>query len=67
MYFMVPLVLLRFNLVGRIDSQMIIGEALSNYWKLKAIENIEMSGSNLPAEEITQLINTLIGNPYEVD
>jgi hypothetical protein len=42
---------------------MIIGEALSHYWKLKAIETIEVSSSNLPVEEITQLINTLIDNP----
>jgi hypothetical protein len=41
---------------------MIIGEALSNYWKLKAIETIEMSGSNLPADEVTKLINALIDN-----
>jgi predicted transcriptional regulator len=53
------------TLLGKVvyDSQMIIGEALSHYWKLKAIETIEMSGSNLPAEEVTQLINTLIDNP----
>jgi predicted transcriptional regulator len=52
------------TLLGKVvyDSQMIIGEALSNYWKLKAIETIEMSGSNLPAEEVTKLINTLIDN-----
>jgi hypothetical protein len=53
------------TLRGRVvyDLQMIIGEALSNYWKLKAIETIEMTGSNLPAEEVIQLINTLIDNP----
>jgi predicted transcriptional regulator len=52
------------TLLGKVvyDSQMIIGEALSNYWKLKAIETIEMSGSNLPAEEVTKLINSLIDN-----
>jgi predicted transcriptional regulator len=52
------------TLLGKVvyASQMIIGEALSHYWKLKAIETIEMSGSNLPAEEVTQLINTLIDN-----
>jgi hypothetical protein len=50
------------TLLGKIvyDSQMIIGEALSQYWKLKAIESIETSNSDLPAEEITQLINVLI-------
>src|SRR5918999_3642042 len=50
------------TLLGKIvyDSQVIIGEALSNYWKLKAIETLEVSGSNLPVREVTQLINTLI-------
>jgi hypothetical protein len=52
------------TLLGRVvyDSQMIISEALSHYWKLKAIEAIEMAGSNLPAEEVTKLINALIDN-----
>jgi hypothetical protein len=52
------------TLLGKVvyDSQMIIGVALSNYWKLKAIENIETSGSDLPAKEIAKLINTLIDN-----
>jgi hypothetical protein len=44
------------------ESQMIMGKALSYYWKLKAIESIEMSGSGLPNEEKTQLINALIDN-----
>jgi DNA-binding HxlR family transcriptional regulator len=50
------------TLLGRVvcDSQMMLGEALSQYWKLKAIESIEMSCPDLPAEEITQLINALI-------
>jgi hypothetical protein len=53
------------TLLGRVvyESQRIICEALSHYWKLKAIETIEMSGSNLPAEEVTQMINVLIDNP----
>ena len=52
------------TLLGKIvyDSQVIIGEALSNYWKLKAIETLKVSGSNVPVEEVTQLINTLIDN-----
>ena len=51
------------TLLGKVvyDSQIIIGEALSHYWKLKAIETIEVSSSNLPVE--AQLINTLIDNP----
>ena len=50
------------TLLGRVvyDSHMILGEALLQYWKLKAIESIEMSSTDLPAEEITQLINVLI-------
>jgi hypothetical protein len=52
------------TLLGKVvyDSQMIIGKTLSYYWKLKAIESIEMSGSGLPNEERTQLINALIDN-----
>ena len=51
------------TLIGRIvyDSLMVIEEALSNYWKLKVIDQIEMSNSDLPTEEImTRLINALI-------
>jgi hypothetical protein len=45
------------------NTQMIIGQALTYYWKLKALEAIEMSTtSNLPNEEKTQLINALIDN-----
>ena len=52
------------TLLGRVvyESQRIIDEALSNYWNLKALETLEMSNSNLPAEEVIQLINTLIDN-----
>jgi F0F1-type ATP synthase delta subunit len=52
------------TLLGRIiyDSQMIIEEALSHYWKLMAIDQIETSHSDLPTEEVKQLINALIDN-----
>ena len=52
------------TLLGKIvyDSQLIIREALSQYWKLKAIDSIGMSGPDLSDEEITQLINALIDN-----
>jgi hypothetical protein len=52
------------TLLGRVvyDSQMEIGEALSYYWKLKVIDQIEMSDSDLPTEGITRLINALIDN-----
>jgi DNA-binding Lrp family transcriptional regulator len=52
------------TLLGKIvyDSQMIVGKALSYYWRLKTIEFIDMFGPDLPAEEITQLIDALIDN-----
>jgi hypothetical protein len=52
------------TLLGRVvyDSQMTIGKTLAYYWKLKAIESIEMSKSGLPKEERIQLINALIDN-----
>ena len=53
------------TLLGKVvyESQMIIGKTLAYYWKLKAIESIEIStASGLLNEEITQLINALIDN-----
>jgi hypothetical protein len=53
------------TLLGKVvyDTQMTIGKALTYYWKLKAIESVEMSsGVRLPREELTQLINALIDN-----
>ena len=53
------------TLLGKVvyDTQMTIGKALTYYWKLKAIESIEMSsGVRLPKEELTQLISALIDN-----
>ena len=53
------------TLLGKVvyDTQMTIGKALTYYWKLKAIESIEMSSNvRLPKGELTQLINTLIDN-----
>ena len=45
------------------DTQMTIGKALAYYWKLKAIESIEMSSdATLPEGESAQLINALIDN-----
>ena len=51
------------TLLGKVvyDTQMTIGKALTYYWKLKAIESVEMSSNvRLPNEERTQLINALI-------
>jgi hypothetical protein len=53
------------TLLGKVvyDSQMTIGKTLTYYWKLKALESIEMSsGTTLPEGELAQLINTLIDN-----
>jgi predicted transcriptional regulator len=52
------------TLLGRVvyDTQMIIGQTLTYYWKLKALEEIEMSTSGIPNEEKTQLINAMIDN-----
>ena len=59
------------SLIGKIvyDVQINIGKALSYYWKLKAIESIEMSspGARLPKEELIQLINALIDNHFIKD
>ena len=53
------------TLMGKVvyQSQMLIGKTLSYYWKLKAIESVEMSSNvEIPKEELTQLINALIDN-----
>ena len=53
------------TLLGHVvyGSQMIIGQTLAYYWKLKALEAIKMSAtSELPNEEKAQLINALIDN-----
>lgn len=52
------------TLLGKIvyDSQMIIGKSISYYWKLKAIESLEMDTPELANEEKTQLIDALIDN-----
>ena len=52
------------TLLGKIvyDSQMVIEEALSLYWKLEVIDQVEMSSSDRPKGYMTQLINSLIDN-----
>src|ERR687895_415122 len=59
------------TLMGKIvyDVHLNIGKALSYYWKLKAIESIDMSspGVRLAREELIQLINTLIDNHFIKD
>ena len=48
---------------GRViyDTQVTIENAISNYWKLKAIDSLEMS-DDLPVEERKKLIDNLIEN-----
>src|SRR5918995_2822304 len=59
------------TLIGKIvyDAHLKICKALSYYWKLKAIESIEMSspGAGLSKEELMQLINALIDNHFIKD
>ncbi|HEX6562282.1 MAG TPA: hypothetical protein VF016_09685 [Nitrososphaera sp.] len=43
------------------DSQMTVDNALTNFWKLKAIDSLEMS-NELPKEEQQKLIDTLLDN-----
>jgi len=45
------------------DAHTVIGQALTYYWKMKAIESIQSSaGQNLSREDIQLLIETLIDN-----
>ena len=48
---------------GRVvyDAQTIIEKAVNNYWKLKAVDSLEMSG-DLPKEERLKLIDNLLDN-----
>ena len=58
------------TMLGKVvyDIQMTIGKTLTYYWKLKAIDSVEMSSNvRLPREELTQLINTLIDNHFIKD
>jgi hypothetical protein len=43
------------------DSQLVIGKATNAFWKLKAIDSLEI-GHELPADEHNKIINTLIDN-----
>ena len=45
------------------DAQTIIEKALNNYWRLKAIDSLEIS-NDLPEEERIKLIDSLIDNNH---
>ncbi len=44
------------------DAQTTVESALTNYWKLRAIDSLEMS-NELPKEEQQKLIDALLDNP----
>lgn len=45
------------------NAQTVIGKALNYYWKMKAIESIQMSaGEELAREDMLKLIHSLIDN-----
>ena len=44
------------------DSHSIIEKAQENYWKLKAIDSLEIAHNTLPQEEHSKIIDTLIDN-----
>jgi predicted transcriptional regulator len=51
---------------GRViyDAQRLLGSAVKNYWKLKAIDSLIMANDNkIPTEERTKIIDLMIGNP----
>jgi hypothetical protein len=57
------------TLLGKVvyHSQITIGKTLAYYWKLKAIESIQITTANkgLPTVELSNIIDTLIDN-YQI-
>jgi hypothetical protein len=47
------------------DAHMTIDKTLKYYWKMKAIESIQMSSGEISKEDLLKLIDTLIDN-YEI-
>jgi predicted transcriptional regulator len=43
------------------ELQLVLGMAIDNFWKLKAIDSLQ-NPDNLPELELTRLINTIIDN-----
>lgn len=51
---------------GRViyDAQRLLGNALKNYWKLKAIDSLGVANDDkVPKEERMKIIDLMIGNP----
>ena len=51
---------------GRViyDAQRLVGSALKNYWKLKAIDSLGVANDDkVPKEERMKIIDLMIGNP----
>jgi predicted transcriptional regulator len=48
------------------DAQTIVERAVNNYWRLKAIDSLEVS-SDLPEEERIKLIDSLLDNNHIKD
>ena len=46
------------------DAQRLLGSAVKNYWKLKAIDSLGVTKDDkMPTEERTKIIDLMIGNP----
>jgi hypothetical protein len=43
-------------------AQTIIAKALHNYWRLKAIDELELAEQDMPKEEYHKIIDLLIDN-----
>jgi translation elongation factor EF-Ts len=43
-------------------AQTLIGKGVSNYWKLKAIDSLEMNSSVLVKEELLRIMDLIIDN-----
>jgi hypothetical protein len=50
------------------DAQSIIGKAVESYWKLKALDSFDISSASpqLPAEEYSRIIDTLMSGNDEI-
>ncbi len=44
------------------DSQRLLGTAIKNYWKLRAIDSLGFDENDVPKEERKKIIDELLGN-----